>query len=193
MNLIMSARATNTDGIIRNCLKQTVNSNCSVFITSATPDNPKSNHAFFMFDNNANTYFYSNEKINNFIQFKFEGALVLTSMMLWGIHNPTPNAFNLLGSKNGKTWEMILSMPNLNGKLYNYGQQIYQISDNSNLYKIIKLHITNNEKNAGGNAGLIEMELFGDLYEIGECIINTAKSCFSISSNHIYVLLFIDI
>lgn len=189
----MSARATNTDGIIRNCLKQTVGNNCSVFITYSTPRNYKTEHAFAMFDDNLNSYYYTMDKINNFIQFKFEGALLLTSMMLHGIGNPSPDAFDLLGSNNGRNWEMVLSLSNLDRKLHDLGKQMYMISDVDKKYKIIKLQITKNDENTGANAGLVEMELFGDLYEIGECIINTAKSCFGISSNHIYVLLFIDI
>lgn len=189
MKRILSVKPSSltSDGIMKSCINRNLSCKTSTVITSAKPH--QSNTASNLFDNTTKTYYYSQDSDYNFIQFQFHGAVLLDSIMLRGISNPIPNGFILFGSNNGLNWNALLSLPNLNMSLSEYGAELYEIINTEKYYKFIKLQITRNEYSSGVSAGMSEMELFGELIEFDLCTIDYKRKCYNF--NTILMLVFI--
>lgn len=90
----------------------------------------------------------------------------MTGIMIHGIHNPYPTAFDLFGSNDRNNWELVLQKNDLGEELY-HTPRLFNLSQNK-IYKIILLKITNNNLNMknvnGAYAGIYEMDYFGELY-----------------------------
>lgn len=145
------------DGLVQTILKSYDLFNNDYFSLKASKESEPKYLLEYAFDRNIRTYYFTDDK-DPHVEFIFKGVFNYSGIRMYGIYNPYVTDFDVVGSKDGKNYNIIKSYRNIGeeicGKLV-----LFECYQNEFYHRIRINFLRDSWNNISGS--MFELDIFG--------------------------------
>ncbi|EAY06969.1 hypothetical protein TVAG_100100 [Trichomonas vaginalis G3] len=162
------------DGLVQTILKSNDLFNNDYFSLEASKESKLKCLLEYAFDKDTKTYYFTEDK-DPHLEFIFKGVFNLSGLVIHCIYNPYIKDFDVVGSKDGRQYNLIYSYRSISDELYG-NRKLFECNQ-SEFYKRIRINFLRDSlKQITGS--MFELDIFGAFLRVAipSCILQNELS-----------------